>query len=107
MKQQYYKGDMRIQIPLTPELDNETYLQITMKDGKVNVEKLIVDHVNKMRTSEEIFEESNTGPSGYFANYTRIVDRGKFVVYYPWNGELVIADSENPDANTKMRIDNV
>ena len=107
MKQQYYKGDMRIQIPLTPELDNETYLQITMKDGKVNVEKLIVDHVNKMRTSEEIFEESNTGPSGYFANYTRIVDRGNFVVYYPCNGELVIADSENPDANTKMRIDNV
>ena len=98
---------MGIQIPLTPELDNETYLQITIKDGKVNIEKLIVDHVNKMRTSEEIFEESNTGTSGYFANYTRIVDRGKFVVYYPCNGELVVADSENPDANTKMRIDNV
>ena len=47
---------MRIQIPLTPELENETYLQITIKDGKVNVEKLIVDHVNKMRTSVEIFE---------------------------------------------------
>ena len=52
---------MRIQIPLTPDLDNETYLQITIKDDKVNVEKLIVDHVNKMRTSEDIFEESNSG----------------------------------------------
>lgn len=95
---------MRIQIPLTPELDNETYLQINIKDGKVNVEKLIVDHVNKMRTSEEIFEESNTGPSGYFAQYTRIVDKGKFIVYFPNSGELNIVDEETADFDLKHKI---
>tara|TARA_Y100000361_G_C11060444_1_gene290171 strand:+ start:109 stop:396 length:288 start_codon:yes stop_codon:yes gene_type:complete len=95
---------MRIQIPLTPDLDNETYLQITIKDDKVNVEKLIVDHVNKMRTSEEIFKESNTGPSGYFAQYTRIVDKGKFIVYFPRNGELNIVDEETADFELKHKI---
>ena len=95
---------MRIQIPLTPDLENETYLQITIKDGKVNVEKLIVDHVNKMRTSEEIFEESNTGPSGYFAQYTRIVDKGKFIVYFPNSGELNIVDEETADFDLKHKI---
>ena len=95
---------MRIQIPLTPDLENETYLQITIKDGKVNVEKLIVDNVNKMRTSEEIFEESNTGPSGYFAQYTRIVDKGKFIVYFPKSGELNVVDDETVEFELRHKI---
>tara|TARA_Y100000114_G_C11497262_1_gene202628 strand:+ start:212 stop:502 length:291 start_codon:yes stop_codon:yes gene_type:complete len=95
---------MRIQIPLTPDLDNETYLQITVKNGNVIAEKLIVDHVNKMRTSEEIFKESNTGPSGYFGQYTRIVDKGKFIVYFPENGELNVVDDETVEFDLRHKI---
>ena len=97
---------MRIQIPLKPDLENETYLQISINNNNtITVEKLMIDHVYKMRDKEEIYEEKSETSNGYFCNYMRIVDKGKFVVYYPSNGELVVADSANPDLYKKMRIE--
>ena len=95
---------MRIQIPLTPDLDNESYLQVEIKpDQEVVIQRLKLDHTKKEKNLELIYKE-DCKSDHYFGQYARIIDRGKFIVYFPKNGELNVVDDETVEFELRHKI---
>ena len=95
---------MRIQIPLTPDLDDESYLQIEIKpDKEVVIQRLKLDHTKKEKDLQLIYREECKSDQ-YFGQYARICDRGKFIVYKRTLGELTVVDEETVEFELRHKL---
>lgn len=95
---------MKIQIPLTPDLEDESYIQIEIKpDQEIAIHRLKLDHTRKEKDVKLIYKE-DCKSNHYFGQYARIIDRGKFVLYRRTIGELTVADQETLDFELRHKI---
>jgi len=95
---------MKIQIPLKPDLNEESYIQIHVTDEELIISKLIINHSEMNREITLLHSEKNEKKDSYFGGYSRIIDRDKFIIYTKNTGELRVVDQETFDMDIRHKI---
>ena len=73
----------------------ESMLQVTTR--------LLLKLLEVWQNLELIYKE-DCKSDHYFGQYARIIDRGKFIVYFPKNGELNVVDDETVEFELRHKI---
>ena len=58
----------------------------------------------KKEKNLELIYKEDCKSDHYFGQYARIIDRGKFIVYFPKNGELNVVDDETVEFELRHKI---
>jgi len=95
---------MKIQIPLKPDLDEESYIQIHVTDEELLISKLVINHSEMSREVTLLHSEKNEKKDTYFGGYSRVIDRDKFIVYTKNTGELRVVDQGTFDLDIRHKI---